>query len=178
MTKTLIYIPRMFTQKEFKDLVGTVPEDFDHTTREFWDYINEKLKIISSRIRWVYSTTYSIKKGSPIKEEAEIVNYLIEEDVHVQSVGDPVLLAEAKAWLKMMKTSSSQAIFELYEETSKEIGKDIVDQITKTLKDGEMGILIISSNLQIAFPKEIKIIRMLPFNPVDYLNRYLAKSNI
>lgn len=45
MAKTLVYVPRMFTREEFKEVVGEVSEDFDRTAKEFWNYVSEKLLV-------------------------------------------------------------------------------------------------------------------------------------
>ncbi|MFQ6075705.1 MAG: hypothetical protein ACE5Z5_06190 [Candidatus Bathyarchaeia archaeon] len=79
MAKTLVYVPRMFTKDEFKNLVGRVPEDFDRTAKELWEYVNERLKAISSRIHFVYSDSFPNDKGkSPFRgEESAIVEELV-----------------------------------------------------------------------------------------------------
>jgi hypothetical protein len=50
---------------------------------------------------------------------------------------------------------------------------DVVDQ---TLKEGEMGVLFLDSRLKISFPSGLRVIRMFPFDPRDYLNRHRVKA--
>lgn len=177
LAKTLIYIPRMFTGEEFKELVGEIPEDFDRTTQNFWKYILERLKAVSSRVRWVYSDSL-LKNERKLyfrREESAIIKELDKNDAQLQAVGDPTLTSEVKAWLEMTKTSSSKVVFELYEESLREMSKHVMDAVDKTLKNGEIGVLFIDSSLKISFPKDMRVIRMFPFNPQDYLNRYRVK---
>ena len=177
MAKSLVYVPRMFTTEQFKELVGEVPDDFDETAKEFWEYVTKRLKAISNRIRWVYSDSFSKDEGkAPFQEEeSTIVRELVKNGAQLQSVEDPILTAEVKAWLEMTKTSSNQVVRELYEESLKEISKQVIDVIDQTLKNGELGVLFIDSNLKISFPREMRIIRMFPFDPQDYLKRHQVK---
>ena len=52
--RMLIYVPRMYTKDEFKKLTSEIPEDFDAKSKEFWDYVEEKLKPLFGRVRKVY----------------------------------------------------------------------------------------------------------------------------
>ena len=177
MAKNLIYVPIMFTTEQFKELVGEVPDDFDRTTKEFWEYVTKRLKAVSSRIRWVYSDSFSKDEGKApfLGEESSIVKGLVKNGAQLQSVEDPILAAEVKAWFEMTKTSSSQVVLELYEESSKEMCRSVMDAIDQTLKNGEMGVLFIDSSLKISFPKDLTVIRMFPFDPQDYLKRHQVK---
>lgn len=177
MTKTLIYIPRMFTGKEFKELVGEIPKDFDKTTKDFWKYIIKRLKAVSRRVRWVYSDSLlkNERKTYFRREESAIIKELDKNSVQILAVGDPTLASEVKAWLEMTKTSSSTVVFELYEESLREMSKHVMDVVNKTLKNEEIGVLFIDSSLKISFHKDMRVIRMFPFNPQDYLNRYRVK---
>jgi len=75
----------------------------------------------------------------------------------------------------MAKTSPSQVVLELYEESSKEMCRSVMDAIDQTLKNGKMGVLFIDSSLKISFPKDLTVIRMFPFDPQDYLKRHQVK---
>lgn len=177
MARTLVYVPRMFTREEFKELVGEVPEDFDRTAEEFWNYVSERLRSVASKIRWVYSDSFPEGEGKKTSqgEEVEVVRALAGSGAQLRAVGDPILVGEVKAWLELSRTSSNQVVLDLYRESLKEVGAHIVNVICQTLKDGEMGVLFVDPGLKISFPGEVRVIRMLPFDPQDYLNRHRVR---
>ncbi|MEE9510368.1 MAG: hypothetical protein V3V81_07740 [Candidatus Bathyarchaeia archaeon] len=180
--KTLVYVPRMFTRDEFQKLVMRVPNDFNSTWNEFWEYVSGRLRIVASKIRWVYTDFGSYKLGkSSVVGESEIVAGLVKTGVKVQVVVDPILEAEAKAWLEMERKSPSQVVREMYEKSLSEIDKHLFDVVDQTLEDGEMGLLFLDPLLKISFSEKLRVIRLFPFDPQDYLARQrvmLMKGNL
>ena len=172
--RTLVYVPRMFSKKEFKRLVNFVPENFDETASEFWQYVSERLIAIASRVRRVYSDATCLSNKDISEYETVIIRALINRGAKLEHVGNPILIAEAEAWLKMMETTPTQMVAEMYSACLQEIRTHIIDMVNNSLHEGEMGVLFIASQFQISFSENIRIIRMLPFNPQDYLNRYRA----
>jgi hypothetical protein len=170
--KTIIHIPRMFTVNELEEIIEEIPEDFSKTIKEFWDYINERLRNIPIKISWVY-TDISLQNRNNL---SAIVDFLVKKGAILKSVEDNFLNAEVKAWFEMIKNSKSSIAFEMYKESREELNKHIVTIIKNTLKEGEIGVLFINSDSKISFPKKIRIIRMFPFHPQDYLNRQKAKE--
>ena len=53
-----------------------------------------------------------------------------------------------------------------------------VSTVDKTLNDGEIGVLFIDRDRRIIFPDTIRVIRMHPFDPSDYLNHHRIKLKI
>jgi hypothetical protein len=179
--KTLLYVPRMFTRGEFQKLVMRVPDDFDSTWNEFWEYVSNRLMVVTSKIRWVYTDSGSHEEGeSPIVGESAIIAGLVTTGVKVQVAVDPILVAEAEAWREMERKSPSQVLREMYEESLGEIGRHVVDVVDQTLEDGEMGVLFLDPLLKISFSEKLRVIRLFPFDPQDYLTRHrvmLLKGN-
>ena len=180
--KTLVYIPRMFTRDEFQKLVMRVPDDFDSTWNEFWEYVSDRLRAVASKIRWVYTDSgpHEEEESSMVGESA-IVAGLVTTGVKVQAAVDPILVAEAEAWREMARKSPSQVLREMYDESLGEIGRHVVDVVDQTLEDGEMGVLFLNPLLKIFFPEKLRVIRLFPFDPQDYLTRHrvmLMKGNL
>ena len=141
--KTLVYVPRMFTRVEFQKLVMRVPDDFDSTRDEFWNYVSNRLRVVASKIRWVYTDSDTHKEEeSPIVGVSTIVAGLVTTGVKVQAAVDPIHTAEAEAWREMAGTSPSQVVREMYDESVDEISRHVIDIVDQTLEDGEMGVLM------------------------------------
>lgn len=171
--KTLVYVPRMFTRDEFQKLVMRVPDDFDSTRDEFWKYVSDRLRVVASKIRWVYTDSGSHEEEeSSMVGESAIVAGLVTTGVKVKAAVDPIHAAEAEAWREMAGTSPSQVVREMYDESVGEIGRHVVDVVDQTLEDGEMGVLFLNPLLKISFPEKLRVIRLFPFDPQDYLTRH------
>lgn len=179
--KTLVYVPRMFTRDEFQKLVTRVPDDFKSTQDEFWEYVSDRLRAVATKIRWVYTDSDSHPAEASSKEGMlAVVAGLVASGVKVQAAVDPLLVAEAEAWRDLARASPSQVVQELYDESVREIGRHVVEVVDQTLKDGEMGVLFLNPLLHISFPEILRVIRLLPFDPQDYLTRHrvlLTKKN-
>jgi hypothetical protein len=78
----------------------------------------------------------------------------------------------------MKMLSPNEVILQLYEESSQEIQQHVLGSINNMLRDGELGVLLLSAGIKMSFPENFRVIRMLPFNPLDYLARHLALKNL
>jgi hypothetical protein len=169
----LIYISRMFTSHEFKSLTGSIPVDFQQTEQQFWDYITQKLDPLIPRITCLFSS-----QSTQDSAESTLITRLIKEGIHHVSALDDILLAEGLEWFRMKTVTPNEGILQLYEESSQEIQQHILASINDMLQDGELGVLILSAGIRMTFPEKFRVIRMLPFNPLDYLARHLTLKNL
>jgi hypothetical protein len=170
----------MFTLEEFQRLVGEIPEDFEKTTNEFWSYIQSRLRTLSKKIRWVTSDVFlqDREKVTIGEEERTVIDELVNSGVKIQVLEDSTIIGEVKSWRAMVETTSSQVISELYEESLLDLSHFLTNLVKETLQDGEVGILLFDSQIPLSFPEEIRVIRMIPFNPQDYLNRHRVQKQI
>ena len=166
----------MYSEEELKKIVESVPEDFEETSSEFWSYVEEKLKPLERKVYAVYSEKPRTAEGRN-KVDA-LLGKLSENCKEFHCVEDPLLAAEAEAWLALVKNGQNRAALELFEENMRERDEHTVSVIDMTLEDGEFGVLFIDPARRILFPENIRVIRMCPFDPLDYLNRHLAKLKI
>ena len=182
MERTVVVIPRMFSQEDFKQRTGIIPEDFNETSREFWNYIEEKLTPLKSKVKRIYSVIplEDMRGQIEVSENGEypIIKELVENGSELIFVEDPVLVAEVDSWLGMMKTSADQGIFELYEDSLRDRDEHVVKTIVDTLKDGEIGVFITDIDHKLSLPEDTRLIRMCRFDPEDYLKRWKTKLEL
>ena len=177
MVRTLIVVPVMYEREELKWTLGLIPSDFEESYFEFWSYVEEKLKPFTGKICAVYSDNLSFTEETESRGNA-ILKRLIGNHSIFQCVEDSLLAAEAEAWLEMIEKGRVPAATELFEENLRERDEHAREVIEQTLKDGEIGVLLTDPSRKISFPEDIRVIRMCPFDPVDYLNRHLVKLKI
>ncbi len=171
--KTLLYVPRMFTRNELQTLLTEVPDDFSRTHDEFWTYVSDRLRAVAGLIRWVYTESDTYRSAATARKGvAAVIAGLVASGVKAQVAVDPLLLAEAEAWRDLTRTSPSSVVHELYDDTVRELGGHVVEVVDRTLMDGETGVLFLHPLLPISFPDTLRVIRLLPFDPQDYLARH------
>jgi hypothetical protein len=170
---TLIYVSRMFTSHEFKDLTGAIPADFQQTEQQFWNYITQKLNPLIPRITCLFSS-------QPAQDSAEsiLINHLIKTGIQHVATPDDILLAEGLEWFRMKTVSPNEGILQLYEASAQEIQQHILASINNMLQNDELGVLLLSAGIRMTFPENFRVIHMLPFNPLDYLARHLTLKNL
>jgi len=182
---TLIIVPRMFTKSEFVEALSYVPDDYEAKSEEFWTYIADKLKVFRGRVQKVFreslskGTREALRKISKDDERGyALIVSLLEEGAELKPTEDPILVGETESWLNMIKESPNDTLLELYEESLKERNQDLSDHITQALGEGEVGLLLIDSRRKIDFSEDIRVIRVCPFDPADYLNTEMVKARL
>ncbi len=183
--RTLIYVPRMYRKDEFEKLTSEIPEDFDVRSEEFWNYVESKLKPFVGHIHKVYyeSLYKGGEEGMKIlnsfnNRDYSIIKELVEKGAKLQETEDRLLVLETQAWLEQARSKSDIIIKEMYDKCIGDRSKHISNVIDQTLKDNEIGIIFIESGYKLNLPEDIRVIKMCPFEPSDYLNIQIQKLKL
>ena len=187
MGRMLIQIPRFYSKDEFKNISASIPEDYEEKSEEYWNYIEEKIRPLMKHVKKVYLETLvkDGKEGIKIAEKIfdtkglKIFQILLENGAKLQVTEDPALIMEASSWQEIMEDKPDlNVVIEMLQENLKERDNYIAKTIDKTLKDDEMGLLVIESTHKLDFQADIKVIKMCRFDPSDYLNIFLQKQRL
>lgn len=186
MTRTLFYVPRMYTEVEFRTLTGCLPKDLKQETREFWKYVEEKLLMFAGRIQRIYrdGNFKSGEDGLAHLASIDWDNYslakkLVEKGATFEATEDRIQVAESESWLVMLNSPDSNPItFELYQQTIKERNNYVACKISETLKTDEIGVLFFDPSRHIKASDDIKVITVYRFNPLDYLKSWQVKQRL
>jgi len=181
MARVLVHVPRMYGEEEFRRLVGVVPADFREREEEFWGYVEEKLKILSPRIRRVYLEGFSkggVESLNPQTRCHTLVRRLVEGGAELHPTEDPMLVAETESWSEMLRSQPNPAFLELHRESVEERDAYIAKVIDQTLREGETGVIFIEAAHRLNLPEDVKIIKMCRFEPGDYLNTALQRLKL
>jgi hypothetical protein len=108
---------------------------------------------------------------------ALIVSFL-EKGTELKPTEDPILIGETESWLNMIRDSPNDTLLALYEQSLRERNQDLSNRITQALGEGEVGLLLIDSRRKLDFPEGIRVIRVCPFDPADYLNTEMVKARL
>jgi hypothetical protein len=185
MRSTLIIVPRMFTKREFIEAVSHVPDDYEDKSEEFWSYVTDKLKVFKGRVNKVFresltkGTVETLKTVSRDDEGGfSIILCLLEEGAKLEPTEDPLLVGETESWMNMIMESPNDTLVEFYEQSLKERNQDLVNRITKALGEDEIGLLLIDSRRKLELSENIRVIKVCPFDPSDYLDTEIVKARL
>ena len=185
MDRTLVIVPHMFPEKELKKMGLGVPRDFPEKTEEFWSYVEERLRTLSPRISRVYiestceeilDTLNEIKEND--KRFHQIVTWLIDHGAVMTTTEDLMLVLETESWSRLMRQGTAGAEKEMLEESLKDRTIFVSERISETLEKGKVGVLFIDKLQTFSFPSDIRVIRMMPFDPRDYLQTWLVSTRL
>ena len=91
---------------------------------------------------------------------------------------DLILILETESWSDMARQGIGGAEEEMLEGSLRERCASLSKKVSQTLKEGETGVLFIDALRELNFNEDIRVIRMMPFDPRDYLKRLLISSRL
>jgi hypothetical protein len=175
----------MFTEYELKRMGVGIPSDLQEKTEEFWSYVEERLGILSPRIARAYiesvyregkDTLNDVKEKDP--RTHRIVTRLIDRGAIMTVVEDRMLVLETESWSRFIHQGMIGVEKEMLEESLGERSTYISERISETLEEGRVGVLFIDKLQTFSFPSDIRVIRMMPFDPRDYLQTWLVSERL
>ena len=184
--RILFVVPKMYTRNELLSISGDIPEDFEAKSKEFWDYVAERLKRprVINRIYIDSLTKYEGEDSIKLVTETdtgcgELVGGLVSEGAMLQTSEDPLLIEETASWASMLDgvtDGEAQTIIDLMSQNMSDRNRFLTKIIGETLKENETGVLFIRPGRDIAgyLQSDIKVIKIQPFEPSDYLDSWLV----
>jgi hypothetical protein len=187
--RTIFIVPKMFTAVELANVDANLPKDYPEKSKEFWDYVDEKLRTQ----RFVQKLYYDSLTKEDSQEALEFIKrsneqcyYFVqkfrEAGAKLEATEDPLLLEETVSWIAMLKNNVKNDLTteELLAKNMQERDKFIADKISGSLKEGETGILFLAPGRRVTdlFPSDIRVIKIQPFDPADYVNSWLITQAI
>lgn len=192
MSRTLFRIPKMFTEQEMTRIDPRLPDDYHQRFNEFWKYVEERLYGARHKIRKIYLESTGVtgkrqldmlKMSNP--RQHGIVKTLLDSGSELVQAEDPELVLETMSWMQKMQemissgiaedgSSKIQTIGEFLQESMKERNDFVARRVDETLGDEEVGVLFMDMSRELDLKRDIRMITVCPFRPLDYLNSWLA----
>ena len=177
----------MFTKEELESIDSNLPEDFQSRSKEFWDYVAEKIKRprVINRIYFDSLTSEKDALGYVEKNNAEcglLIEALISDGATLYPTEDRLLVEETASWAAMMENGKREdpTMVELLTQSISDRNRFLSNVVNETLKENETGLLFVRPGRDIvnSLPPDIKVIKIQPFEPSDYLNSWLVSKNL
>jgi len=178
--RKLLFVPLIFTPKE--------PQaDFLELVNNYWSQVEaqvSKLETMLSEVNKVYHELIPVggKEGmKAIKElnsrSYQIANARLKKGAKLQPIEDSELLTEFMDWSKCLAVGLQNSkvfvrVYESYAEAQKRRNSHMAKQIDETLKNDQVGILLMREGHQVQFPSDIQVFYIVPPS-LDEIKRWL-----
>jgi len=183
--RKLFFVPLLFTPKQLEG------ELFERVFK-YWDQVEGQLTNLELKLGIVKKVYHELvpvggEEGSKIIEELNSTSYGIvkarlDKGAQLEPLEDADLLTEAMDWTKCLAIGlQNQKVFdkvyEAYLQSQKKRNEHIAKMIDNTLKEGEIGILLMREGHQVQFPADIEVFYVSPPG-LDEIKRWLRTREV
>jgi len=178
--RKLLFVPLIFTPKE--------PQaDFLELVNNYWSQVEaqvSKLETMLSEVNKVYHELIPVSGKEGMKaikklnsRSYQIANARLKKGAKLQPIEDSELLTEFMDWSKCLAVGLQNSkvfvrVYESYAEAQKRRNSHMAKQIDETLKNDQVGILLMQEGHQVQFPSDIQIFYIAPPS-LDEIKRWL-----
>jgi hypothetical protein len=183
--RKLFFVPLIFTPR---DIQG---ELFEKVFR-YWDQVEAQLTNLELKLGIVKKVYHELvpvggEEGGKIIEELNSTSYgivkaRVDKGAELEPLEDTDLLTESMDWTKCLAVGlQNQKVFnkvyESYTEANRKRNEHIAKMIGETLKEGEVGILLMREGHQVQFPADIEVFYVSPPG-LDEIKRWLRTREV
>ncbi len=183
--RKLFFVPLLFTPREIQG------ELFEKVFR-YWDQVEVQLTSLELKLgiaKKVYHELVPVggEEGSKIIEELNSTSYGIikarlDKGAELEALEDADLLTESMDWTRCLAVGLQNAkvfdkVYQSYIEAQKKRNEHIAKMIDDTLKESEVGILLMREGHQVQFPADIEVFYVSPPG-LDEIKRWLRTKEV
>jgi hypothetical protein len=183
--RKLFFVPLLFTPKQLEG------ELFEKVFK-YWDQVEGQLTNLELKLGIVKKVYHELvpvggEEGSKIIEELNSTSYGIvkarlDKGAELEPLEDANLLTESMDWTKCLAVGlQNQKVFdkvyEAYLQSQKKRNEHIAKMIDNTLKEGEIGILLMREGHQVQFTADIEVFYVSPPG-LDEIKRWLRTREV
>ena len=180
--RKLFFVPLIFslpeTERDFAEIIG-----------RYWDDVDTQIDNLEAKLGNVSKIFHEMvpeggEPGSKVIQELNSAGYKVvqsrlEKGAVVQPIEDIDLFTEFMDWNRCMSIGlqNRKVIAKVYESYSEVLARrndDIVKKLNESLKEKEIGILIMREGHHVQFPSDIDVFYISPPS-LDELKRWLRK---
>jgi len=180
--RKLLFVPLVFAPREPQP-------DLAERINRYWEQVQAQIANLEARLGSVTKIYHELvpvggEDGTRVIEELnegshKVTKAWLEKGAELQPFEDSELLAEFMDWSKCLSAGlQSQAvatrIYEFYVEAHKKRNEHLAKHIDETLKDDEIGVLLMREGHQVQFPSTIQVFYVAPPS-LDELKRWLRE---
>ncbi len=177
--RKLLFVPLVFAPRETQG-------DLEEIVNRYWEQVRAQITNLEQKlgsVAKVFHELVPVGSGDGIKsiEEMnkgsyEVAKVWVDKGAELQPIEDGELLTEFMDWgrclsLGLQSRAAMTKVYELYVEANKKRNEHLAKQIDETLKNDELGILLMGEGHHVQFPPSIQVFYVAPPS-LDELKRW------
>jgi Fe2+ transport system protein B len=180
--RKLYFIPLIYRSADF-------PEDYIQKFNKYWEQVEKQISELALRLGEVNKVYHELIAVSgedgitAIKElndsSHKIVQACLEKKAQLEAVEEADLLTEFMDWSRclvigLQNPKVLSKVYDSYVEVGKKRNEYIAHKIDETLKEDEIGIVLMRENHQVQFSSDIQVFYVSP-PALDEIKRWLRE---
>ncbi len=180
--RKLYFIPLIYSGED-------LPEDYLVKYNKYWGQVEKQVADLAAKlgeVNRIYHELVAVsgdEGGKTVKglsdRSHKIVQACLEKKARMEAVEDGDILTEFMDWSRcliigLQNPKVVSKVYESYVEIGKKRNEHIARQIDETLKENEIGILLMRENHQVQFPSDIQVFYIAP-PALDEIKRWLRE---
>lgn len=180
--RKLIFVPVIY-------LVQGLPEDYIQKFNRYWEQAEKHIAELSAKLCEVNAIYHELiatsgEEGAASLKDLNNQGYKIakactDKKARLEALEDEDLLTEFMDWSRCLMTGLQNPkviskIYDSYIEAGKKRNESIAKKIDETLKEDEIGIILMRENHQVQFPSDIQVFYVSP-PALDDIKRWLRE---
>ena len=165
-------------------------EEYKQLLINYWEQVGKQIDELSLKLGRVNKIYHELidaageKGAETVKELSEssykIIKSLTDKKATLEALEDGENLTEFMDWSRclMIGLQSAKAmtkVYDAYVETGKKRNEQIVKKLDETLKENEIGVILMRENHQVQFPTDIQVFYVSP-PALDEIKRWLREQ--
>jgi hypothetical protein len=153
------------------------PEEYVNLLNKYWEQVGRQLDDLSLKLGSVQRIFHEMidageeQGAAAVKELDErsfnIIKSFMDKEARLEALEDTSLLTEYMDWSRCLMVGLQSPgvmskVYQSYIEAGKKRNEEIKKKIDATLKENEIGILMMRENHQVQFPADIQVFYVSP----------------
>jgi hypothetical protein len=181
--RKLFFVPALYAGEG-------LPEEYIKLLEKYWEQIEKQVEELSAKLGKINKIYHELidaegEKGIVSVKELnqkshQILESIIQKGARMEALEDTDLLTEFMDWSRclmigLQNQKVMSKVYEFYTETAKKRNQKIEKNIDDTLKENEIGIILMRENHQVQFPSDIQVFYVSP-PTLDEIKRWLREQ--
>lgn len=181
--RKLYFVPLVYGSKD-------LPDDYLQKFNKYWEQAEKQVAELATKlgeVNRVYHELVASSGEDGLKAVAElseksrkIVGSCLEKQAQLEPVEDNDILSEFMDWSRcliigLQNPGVVSKVYDAYLDAGKKRNEYIARKIDETLKENEIGLLLMRENHQVQFPADIQVFYIAP-PALDEIKRWLREQ--
>lgn len=180
--RKLYFVPLAYGGKD-------LPEEYLEKLNKYWEQVEKQVSELAMKlgeVNRIYHELVAVSGEDGIKsvedlneKSGKIVRACLEKQAQLEAVEDSDVLTEFMDWSRcliigLQNPKVVSKVYDAYIEAGKKRNEYIARKIDETLKENEIGLLLMRENHQVQFPPDIQVFYVAP-PALDEIKRWLRE---